>query len=225
MCNTHLSSQESAIICLFVVLAAASAQMPSWPMSFGQQPRVSLIYNNGALQKTWKSWSWGLSYQNFADLERAAEGSAAGSLCITIRPFGALSLRSQSHFETEFSTLGFYFRGAGKDEAVAGLANLELQLETSTEAGYSISHSVSFKELMMDQAVNGTNASLLAAAAAGEWIPVRAPLASLSPPQSFDRITLGHCLQNMGACEHAVDEAISICLDHLFIVSPAAMDE
>lgn len=143
---------------------------------------------------------------------------------MSVQPFGALSLRSPMPFSLEGGVLGFYLRGdsnssAAAVAAAASLGALELQFESSQPSRYSITRSVALGDLM--------SAEDLAAAAAGGWTPVKAPLSAFAQPQpegeapfKADRLTLGLCLQRMDGCS-ASTPALGLCLDKLVIVSAA----
>lgn len=184
-------------------------------------PQASLIYSNGTLQPGWSSWSWGLSYQNLAARNSPAEGSGA-SLCLSVQPFGALSLRTQQAIPTEASMIGFYIRGDGSETKESALGALEFQLESSysVKGGYIVSQARSLHDLLLEQ--SGGDASmadaLLRAAVSGKWIPVKAWLSGLSLAPLFDRMTFGSCLQSLEACDPP-SGPVSICMDHVVIVT------
>lgn len=73
----------AAAVCVWALLVrAAHAQAPT---------SVSYIFINGDLE--WRSWSWGLRQLNLQDTERAMPGAHA-AMCLSVQPFGALSLKS-----------------------------------------------------------------------------------------------------------------------------------
>jgi len=144
--------------------ACAQSQLTiAWPptvengTNFGLPAKdtVEMIYNDGYLQNGWTSWSWGLEGQNLSDISSPANGSHA-SYCVSIQPFGALSLKADTYpIKKDISILGFFLRGStvNKSTAAAGggagpplgsVGDLELQLESS-EGDYFISRSISLR--------------------------------------------------------------------------------
>jgi hypothetical protein len=189
---------------------------------------VELVFNDGRLQPTWSSWSWGLTYINYNDGSAPAPGSA-GSLCFDVHTFGALSLRTTQPFSVDGAMLGMHVRGnmstpgsaAARQEQLAGL---EVQLEAGQGGEYRVSRSATLRELLAQQAAeDGSGAATqLQVIAAGQWVPLRMRLADVAGDgggQRYNRITMGKCLQNMDGCEG--DDHVGICLDHLVIVSSA----
>jgi hypothetical protein len=144
-------------------------------------------------------------------------------MCVGVQQFGALSLRTDRPFlAAPNAILGFYLRGGGDSKA---LGDLECQVERNEWwYGYSVSRSVTLREILAAQEKEEGTApgTLLAAAAAGRWIPVRLRLGTLaSAPPMVDRITLGSCLQDMAPCDAAADD-VRLCLDHVVVAVPAA---
>lgn len=145
---------------------------------------------------------------------------------MSVQPFGALSLRSPMPFALEGGVMGFYLRGdsnatdpASAAAAAASLGALELQFESSQPSRYSITRSVVLEDLL--------GPADLAAAAAGGWVPVKAPLSAFAQQQAdgeapfkADRLTVGLCLQRVEGCS-AGAPPLGVCLDKLVIVSAA----
>ncbi len=145
---------------------------------------------------------------------------------MSVQPFGALSLRSSMPFALEGGVLGFYLRGntngsdpAALASAASSLGALELQFESSQPSKYSITRSVTLGDLL--------GPADLAAAAAGGWVAVKAPLSAFAQQQAegdapfkADRLTVGLCLQRVEGCT-AGGPSLGVCLDKLVIVSAA----
>jgi hypothetical protein len=189
---------------------------------------VEVVFNDGQLQRTWSSWSWGLSYFNQHDGTAPAPGST-GSLCIAVQPFGALSLRTSRPFAVGQTVMGMHVRGnatsgGSAQERQALLGGLEIQLEGGSGGQYAVSRSATIQELLVEQAAeDGSDAQAqLAAMADGQWLPLRVRLADLSGDGGavFDRVTLGKCVQQVEACAGEAP-AVSLCLDHVVLVSPS----
>ncbi|KAI7846475.1 hypothetical protein COHA_000010 [Chlorella ohadii] len=221
--------QRKATLALLLALlaagqAAAAAEGASAAVRrslLSTSPSVGPIYSNGNLE--WRSWSWGLSSLNVRDASKPMPGARA-ALCLAIQPFGALSLRSSVPFSLD-GALGFYIRGNGNSSA-AQLGSLEIQFESSSPRRYSITRSITLAEALAAQAVAegapaSTGDALLAGIAAGQWTPVKVPLAAFGEGQpgfKADRWTLGSCLQRLEGCSSAAP-AIDVCLDQIVTVS------
>ncbi|KAL4457715.1 hypothetical protein ABPG75_012580 [Micractinium tetrahymenae] len=203
---------------------AARAVLDARSLLSASATSVGTIYSNGDL--AWRSWSWGLSQLSLRDPSNPMPGARA-SLCMSVQPFGALSLRSPMPFALEGGVLGFYLRANSNSTATAdaaagaaaSLGALELQFESSQPSRYSITHSVSLGDLL--------SPADLVAAAAGEWVAVKAPLSAFAQQQAegdapfkADRLTVGLCLQRMDGCSAGMP-ALDVCLDKLVIVSAA----
>ncbi|PRW55888.1 hypothetical protein C2E21_5030 [Chlorella sorokiniana] len=222
-------SHPKATLALFLALIAASQAAAAADGEgaaavrrslLSTSPSVGPIYSNGNLE--WRSWSWGLSSLNVRDAGKPMPGARA-ALCLAIQPFGALSLRSSVPFSLE-GALGFYIRGNGNSSA-AQLGSLEMQFESSSPSRYAITRSSTLAEALAAQAVaEGAPAStadaLLAGIAAGQWTPVKVPLAAFEAQAGFkaDRWTLGSCLQRLDGCSSAAPAA-EVCLDQIVTVS------
>lgn len=99
------------------------------------------------------------------------------------------------------------------------------QFESSSPSRYAITRSITLADALAAQAVaEGAPAStadaLLAGIAAGQWTPVKVPLAAFEAQAGFkaDRWTLGSCLQRVDGCSSAAP-AIDVCLDQIVTVS------
>lgn len=93
------------------------------------------------------------------------------------------------------------------------------QFESSSPSRYAITRSITLAEALAAQAVaEGRPAAAaeaqLAGIAAGEWVPVKVPLAAFEGQPGFkaDRWTLGSCLQRLEGCSSAAP-ALELCLD------------
>jgi len=84
------------------------------------------------------------------------------------------------------------------------------------------------RDLLIQQAAeDGTDAvELLQQASNGQWITLSTPLQIFDNPETgeptpatYDRITLGQCLQGSEPCDSPNAASVSICLDHLVVVS------
>ncbi|PSC71533.1 E3 ubiquitin-ligase HECW2 [Micractinium conductrix] len=198
-------------------------------------PTAGVIYNSGVLE--WRSWSWGVSGLNLRDASFPMPG-ARSSLCMGVQPFGALSLRSPMPFGLDAGALlGFYIRASNSSAAAssaaapaAQLGALELQFESSQPARYTITPSLTLKEIFEAQAAADPSsppaADLLAGAAAGRWTAVKVPLAAFAPTGAdggaafrADRLTLGLCLQRLDGCSAAATPNLEACLDKMVVVS------
>lgn len=103
----------------------------------------------------------------------------------------------------------------------APLRPITPQFESSSPSRYSITRSITLGEALAAQAVAegalaSTGEALLAGIAAGQWTPVKVPLAAFEAQAGFkaDRWTLGSCLQRLEGCSSAAP-AIDVCLDQV----------
>lgn len=151
------------------------------------------------------------------------------ALCLSVQPFGALSLKSNIPFALD-ATLGFFMRGSGNTSAAA-LSSLELQFENSSPTrGYTITRTLSLGQVLEGQAGEGKSKDgLLAAIAAGSWTPVKVSMRDFLPDASAqdaggahkaDRLTIGSCLQNMAGCSSDTPN-LDFCADRIVMVSAA----
>lgn len=160
------------------------------------------------------------------------DGSHA-SLCATVQPYGALSLRSQGiPFSVTNGILAFVIRGRNTSTTANNkLGDLQIQIESSSgNGGYQISKALTLNNLLKQQASqDGTDATeLLSRIENGQWVAIRCKLSSLVEGsiiarEYYDRITIGRCLQpaENDLCAAAAGVSInpSFCLDRLFILS------
>ncbi|KDD75390.1 hypothetical protein H632_c707p2, partial [Helicosporidium sp. ATCC 50920] len=108
-----------------------------------------------------------------------------------------------------------------KERFDSPLGDLELQFESNNPAQYTISKSMTLRQILGN---NETAEDLLARAAAGEWISAKAAMKDFAPesaPVQYDRITLGWCLQNFEACAGGKRPSVYFCMDRLVMVTQA----
>lgn len=191
---------------------------------------VATIYSEG-LDPGWRSWSWGLSYFSTKDGEAPLQGSRY-SLCLQVQPYGALSLKSSVPFSLN-GILGFYIKGgAGADSAADNsssaalgfdVGDLELQFESSSPSAYTISKSITLREVLEGRAaVDGTDAEAeLRSIERGEWNAIKVDMKKFTlgnPGARYDRLTLGSCIQNLDSCTGEAPPELQICLDKMVMV-------
>jgi hypothetical protein len=118
----------------------------------GRLPSSAITaYSDGAMAPGWVSWSWGTMKYDQRDHARPISG-AKQSLCITLAPFGAVSLKGVKPFQLgPDGGIGFFIRADGdsKEQRVALLADLEVQLEGSAglaeDGGYRMARSATLR--------------------------------------------------------------------------------
>ena len=101
------------------------------------------------------------------------------------------------------------------------------QFEGSAPGAHSITASLTLRELLAGpQGVDAAAAdAALAAAARGEWVPVKASLLQFAQggPQGSgfkaDRLTIGWCVQRLEGCA-AGAPPVELCLDKIALVFP-----